>query len=152
MDLSPEPPSASQVLILRPPPKPNICDDVASAIAPPNATLPTDFLKKPPLPYKEHIKALKEKVIELIQGPLLFRLQGKLESWEGAELGVTLDQFHTACDIVFTALESGYYPTRSRTLLSATEWAELSSATMAAIGWGYCQTENSSKEEDIKEA
>jgi hypothetical protein len=63
-----------------------------------------------------------------------------------------VDIFHTACDIIFTALESGYYPTRSKTLLSAIEWAELSSACIAAIGRGYCRTENSSREDDIKEA
>ncbi|KAF8257615.1 hypothetical protein EI94DRAFT_1708800 [Lactarius quietus] len=165
MDLLPIPPPAPQALIhiQRPPPKPNIRDDVAVTTAAEIAAavtetrkvtpiLPTDFLKKTPLPYEEHIKALKAEAIEEIQGPLMYRLAGRLESWEGEEFGVSTDNFHAACDIVLTALESGYYPTRSKTLLSATEWAELSSAALAAVGRGYCRTENSSKEEEIKTA
>ncbi|KAF8263535.1 hypothetical protein EI94DRAFT_1788452, partial [Lactarius quietus] len=165
MDLLPIPPPAPQALIhiQRPPPKPNIRDDVAVTTAAEIAAavtetrkvtpiLPTDFLKKTPLPYEEHIKALKAEAIEAIQGPLMYRLAGRLESWEGEEFGVSTDNFHAACDIVLTALESGYYPTRSKTLLSATEWAKLSSAALAAVGRGYCRTENSSKEEEIKTA
>jgi hypothetical protein len=165
MDLLPEPPSAPQALtsFSRPPPKPNIRDDAAVATAAAiadavaitsraNRIQPTDFLEKTPLPYEEHIKTLKAEAIEAIQGPLMYRLGGKLESWEGEEFGVSTENFHAACEIVLTALESGYYPTRSKTLLSAAEWAELSAAALAAVGRGYCRTENSSKEEEIKTA
>ncbi|KAF8257053.1 hypothetical protein EI94DRAFT_1819257 [Lactarius quietus] len=146
-----------------PPPKPNIRDDAAVATAAAIVTgvattlqiapvHPTDYLEKTPLPYEEYIKVLKAETIEAIQGPLMYCLGGKLESWEGEEFGVSLNNFHAACDIVLTALESGYYPTRSKTLLSATKWAELSSAAIAAVGRGYCRTENSLKEEEIKMA
>ncbi|KAF8270572.1 hypothetical protein EI94DRAFT_1798065 [Lactarius quietus] len=145
MDLLPEPPSASQALIpiSRPPPKPNIRDDAAVATAAAIATgvattlqiapvHPTDYLEKTPLPYEKYIKVLKAETIEAIQGPLMYHLGGKLESWEGEEFRVSLNNFHAACDIILTALESGYYLTRSKTLLSATEWAELLAAALAA--------------------
>jgi hypothetical protein len=52
-----------------------------------------------------------------------------------------------AFNLVITALDAGYYPTRKTLLLGTQDWSTLSSTILAAIGRGYARTHSQYSED-----
>ncbi|KAI0282934.1 hypothetical protein BC826DRAFT_251587 [Russula brevipes] len=88
-----------------------------------------------------------------VKNPFIYALTKPLEI-SNPEVGTTVssDDLNAAVDLVIAALEAGYYPARSPTLVSTEDWVRLSCALLAAVGRGYNYQSPPRLEKELEEA
>lgn len=157
MDLTPEPPPPSaQKTYTNPFPFPLKPPD---PFFPPKfswddtAFRPESFLESFKVDYGGRRLELRKRLVEHLRGPLTFQHQCRFQSWnQMVAKGVTPAHFRSAVSLVIAALDRGYYPNDTETLLSTAEWAELACAVTAAAGRGYARSNDNDKSEALHAA
>ena len=104
---------------------------------------PTSALKE------AHKQSINEALSD-IRRSFLYTLDELLE-FDGKSVGVdfSTENFNAAVIIVIATIEWGYYPARDQTPLNTNNWAKLSCALLAAIGWGYHRQYTTEQESNL---
>ena len=76
----------------------------------------------------------------MVKGPLEYRLMSQLNSWNGKDLGLEVEQrkVDTAAELITAVLEAGpHVSNKILTPLGAEDWGTIAMACLAAIARGF---------------